>query len=65
MIELLTIFGWLALILGVLALVWEYVAHRALSRVGAALCAVGVVLLVLAAVLPAATLTYDALLYAP
>lgn len=56
---ILTVFGWIAVIVGAVLLVWDGVTHRVLSRPGLAAVVVGVVLLVLAAVLPPATVHTD------
>lgn len=56
---ILTVFGWIAVIVGAVLLVWDGVTHRILSRPGLAAVVVGVVLLILAAVLPPATVHTD------
>lgn len=56
-LTLFTIFGWLAVIIGAVLLVWDAIMNRVLSRLGLGAVVVGVVLLVLAAVLPGPT--YD------
>ena len=58
-VTLLTIFGWLAVLIGFVLLVWDAVTHRVLSRAGVAAVLVGVVLLVVAAVVPASATHVD------
>ena len=52
LVTALVIFGWLVLIVGGIVLVWDFVTARVLSRPGLAAVVVGVVLIVLANVLP-------------
>lgn len=58
---LLTLFGWLAILLGIVLVAWDAITHRVLSRPGVAAVLIGVVLLIVAAVIPDGT-TYSALL---
>lgn len=61
LVTLLTVLGWIAVLLGLVVLVWDFITHRVVSRPGLAAVVVGVVLLVVAYVLPASDVAYDAL----
>jgi hypothetical protein len=61
LITVLTILGWLAVLLGAVVLVWDFITNRVVSRPGVAAAVVSVVLLIVAYALPASDAAYEAL----
>ena len=52
LVTVLVLLGWLAVVFGVVVLVWDFIVNRVLSRTGLAAVFAGAVLIVLASVLP-------------